>query len=196
MTLSLLGLYQYHNHIFDGLRLPEGVDRETLINNMLAETAELEIIYPDPEFLANMIAVWSAKNLPVWEKLENTLHYVYDPISNYDRTEEWADENTGTVRNRANSKSGTIGTDTKKVAGFNSENLVSAEGTTSEVNSTLESGIEAEKNDNGKRSGHIFGNIGVTTTQQMIEEERRVSEFNIYDYIIDSFKRRFCLLVY
>ena len=40
------------------------------------------------------------------------------------------------------------------------------------------------------------GNIGVTTTQQMIEEERRVVKFNMMDYIIESFIKRFCLLVY
>ena len=196
MTLSLLGLYQYNGKLFDGLKLPEGVDRETVINNLLAETAEFEMLYPDAKFMAHMIAVWSAKELPIWEKLENTLHYNYDPISNYDKTEEWTDENKGTVRNTANSNGGTSGTDTKKVAGYNSETLVTSEGSTSEVNSTLESTVEAEKNDNGKRSGHVFGNIGVTTTQKMIEEERRVSQFNISDYIIDSFKRRFCLLVY
>lgn len=40
------------------------------------------------------------------------------------------------------------------------------------------------------------GNIGVTTTQQMIEAERQLVKFNIYDVIIDSFKQRFCLLLY
>ena len=40
------------------------------------------------------------------------------------------------------------------------------------------------------------GNIGITTTQQMINEEREVDKFNLMDYIIDSFKKRFCLLVY
>lgn len=40
------------------------------------------------------------------------------------------------------------------------------------------------------------GNIGVTTTQQMINEEREVDKFNLMDYIIDRFKQRFCLLVY
>ena len=40
------------------------------------------------------------------------------------------------------------------------------------------------------------GNIGITTTQQMINEEREVDKFNLMYYIIDSFKKRFCLLVY
>lgn len=163
-TLSLLGLYRYNDRLFDGMRLPNGVDRDTLINNLLSETAEFEIIYPDPEFLANIISVWSAKELPVWEKLENTLHYDYDPISNYDRHEE--STNTGE----------SLG----KVAGYNAENLVNSSGASTDV----------------KRTARMWGNIGVTTTQQMIDEERRVSEFNIYDYIIESFIRRFCLLIY
>ena len=40
------------------------------------------------------------------------------------------------------------------------------------------------------------GNIGVTTTQQMIEAERQTVLFNIYDTIADSFHRTFCLDVY
>ena len=163
-TLNLLGLYQYNDKLFDGLRVPEGIDRETLINNLLAETAEFEIIYPNPEFMESMIAAWSTKELKIWEKLEKTLHYDYDPISNFDRHEE--STNTGE----------SLG----KVAGYNAADLVNSSGASTDV----------------KRSARIWGNVGVTTTQQMIGEERKVSEFNISDYIIDSFKRRFCLLVY
>lgn len=164
MTLSLLGLYQYNEQLFDGLRLPGGVNKDAFVDNLLAETAEFEVLYPDAEFMANMISMWSAKELPVWEKLEETLHYDYDPISNYDRHEE--STNTGE----------SLG----KVAGYNAADLVNSSGASTDV----------------KRKARMWGNIGVTTTQQMIEEERRVSEFNISDYIIDSFKRRFCLLIY
>ena len=163
-TLSLLGLYQYNNKLFDGMKLPEGIDRETFINNLLAETAEFEILYPDPEFLANMIAVWSAKEFPVWEELEKTRHYDYNPISNYDRNEE--STNTGE----------SLG----KVAGYNASDLVNSSGATTDV----------------KRKARMWGNIGVTTTQQMIEEQRGVVKFNMADYIIESFKQRFCLLIY
>lgn len=40
------------------------------------------------------------------------------------------------------------------------------------------------------------GNIGVTTTQQMIREERDVDTFSTVKYIVDSFKKRFCILIY
>ena len=164
MTLSLLGLYQYNEQLFDGFRLPEGVNKETLINNLLAETAESEVLYPDAEFMANMITVWSTKELPVWEELEKTRHYDYDPISNYDRNEE--STNTGE----------SLG----KVAGYNATDLVNSSGASTDV----------------KRKARMWGNIGVTTTQQMINEQREVVKFNISDYIIESFIKRFCLLIY
>ena len=164
MTLSILGLYQYDNRIFDGLVVPQGIDKETLINNILSETAEFEVLYTEPRFLSNMIAAWSAKELPVWEKLVETLHYEYDPISNYDRNEE--STNTGE----------SLG----KVAGYNASDLVNSSGASTDV----------------RRRARIWGNIGVTTTQQMIDEQRRIVKFNIMDYIIDGFIRRFCLTIY
>lgn len=39
------------------------------------------------------------------------------------------------------------------------------------------------------------GNIGVTTTQSMIQEQRDII-FNMYQYIIDQFKENFCLLLW
>ena len=40
------------------------------------------------------------------------------------------------------------------------------------------------------------GNIGLTTTQQMIKEQREVVQFNVIDVIIKDFIDRFCLKVY
>lgn len=46
-------------------------------------------------------------------------------------------------------------------------------------------------------TGRIHGNIGVTTSQQMLEQEIEVApKLNITNYMIESFKQRFCLLVY
>lgn len=40
------------------------------------------------------------------------------------------------------------------------------------------------------------GNIGITTTQQMINEEREVDKFNLMDYIIKEFTHEFCIMCY
>lgn len=166
--MSIAGLYYYDSTIFDDMDIPEGVDKNTLIFNILAETAELEILYPDANFMRKMLEMWSKKELTVWEKLYATTKLEYNPIENYDRIEEWSDDNTGNAISR--------------VAAFNESQLIpSGDGDTVT---------------HGEHSGRTHGNIGVTTSQQMIEAERKVSEFNIIDYITQSFKRRFCIMVY
>lgn len=94
-TVSLLGLKRLNDGILSELVVPEGVDIEVVKDNLLAETAELEVIYPDAIFMQAMIGRWSAKELPVWQKLYDTTILKYNPIENYDMTEKWSeDENT------------------------------------------------------------------------------------------------------
>lgn len=46
-------------------------------------------------------------------------------------------------------------------------------------------------------TSYIHGNIGVTTSQQMLESELTLApKINTINYIINSFKMRFCILVY
>ena len=40
------------------------------------------------------------------------------------------------------------------------------------------------------------GNIGVTTTQQMIEAQRNIVAFNLYETIAEEFKKEFCVMIY
>ena len=94
-TVSLLGLKRLNEGILGELVVPEGVDIELVKDNLLAETAELEVIYPDAVFMQAMIGRWSAKELPVWDRLYKTTLLEYNPIENYDRKEKWTeDENT------------------------------------------------------------------------------------------------------
>lgn len=176
-TMSLLGLYNWNNTILDGLVVPDGVDRDAIINNLLRECAELEVLYPQPDVMKFFVGEWAKERLPVWKRLESTLHYEYDPISNYDRKEEWTDESSGN----------TEGTSENKTAGYNSAGA--------DVPESMSSAISSASGSN-KRTGRAYGNIGVTTTQKMIEEERRVSEFDIDHVIIQEFKKTFCLLIY
>lgn len=94
-TVSLLGLKRLNDGILSELVVPEGIDIELVKDNLLAETAELEVIYPDAYFMQAMIGRWSSKELPVWDKLYKTTLLEYNPIENYYRKEKWTeDENT------------------------------------------------------------------------------------------------------
>lgn len=105
-----------------------------------------------------------------------------------------------------------LGSDTESVAGFNSNTLVTnskhdIDNTQTSIIDDTETNTGTVRNagtsnntstDTGTVTHEIkrTGNIGVTTTQQMIEEERKVSLFNIYQAITDDFKKYYCLLVY
>lgn len=49
---------------------------------------------------------------------------------------------------------------------------------------------------NTKHEGHMFGNIGTMTSQQMGEAEYQIARFNIYEQIADLFIKEFCICVY
>mgnify|MGYP000045014057 FL=1 len=110
-TMSILGLYRNNPGLFLELTLPEGVSKDTIVDNLLMETAELEILYPDPYFMQAAIGTWSIKELPVWEKLYETTVLKYDPISNYDRKEMWT-ENENTDKEEISQRRGNISTET------------------------------------------------------------------------------------
>lgn len=227
-TVSLLGLKRLNDGILGELVVPDGVDVELVKDNLLAETAELEVIYPDAIFMQAMIGRWSAKELPIWERLYKTTLLEYNPIENYDRMEEWT-EAEDTKKNTEADATGTSKTDTdgtstresntdgvindqKYVSAYNEVEFTPTErdnntqneknnseqkdvGTVS-VKTSAENTTDETGNRNLLRKGRAHGNIGVTTSQQMIEAERDVSLYNIIDVIINSFKNRFCLQVY
>lgn len=147
-----------------------------VVGAILEQCAELEILFPRPDFIRGAIARWSSRNFQVWDRLYKTTQLEYNPVSNYDRNEEW-EENA-----ERDNTDNTVG----KTTGYNSNELVTATGADSTANSKQR----------GTRRGRTWGNIGVTTTQEMIEQERNVSRFNIVDEIVDSFKEEFCILVY
>lgn len=50
--------------------------------------------------------------------------------------------------------------------------------------------------DNGTITREESGNIGVTMTQEMIQRQREIVQFNLYDYIARQFIKQFCIMVY
>ena len=275
VNLSPLGLYQWDNTLFDLMTIPSALDKNTLVDNLLAETAELEVLYPNPVVFKNLLGVWSAKNLDVWNRLYQTTQYDYNPIENYNRYETGSTDGEGSTTHSGTDTTGKTethsGTDTNSgsethsgtdrrvidkdwtghdtttgtsesghwVAGYNpptptapddglvkqtrdeveSESTItfnsaedetdalthgeniSKSGSVTHGESITESGsiTHGERvvtSNEGSHELHAHGNIGVTTTQELIREQRDIDLFNLYDIIIEDFKMRFCILVY
>ena len=294
--ITLIGMYNYDQTLFDLLTLPTGIDKSTLVDNILIRSGEFEVLYPDMDFLKFSIGAWSRKWRPTFDRWQKALEIEYNPLENYDRTEEWTDnrdvsgadnetssgsetnditgtdtsaqsesrsdsgsgnetENTsGSTSNKelqvgssSGSTSGTTSstTDTDKSA-YDSASLVNVEelrvsgadashnsATTSmsisnlkldsivvsRIKSEMSSGsttlavsrahaenltkaISAMKDlthkldDDLTHKGRIRGNIGVTTSQQMLKSELDLGYWNIYEKITDLFLTEFVLPIY
>lgn len=195
--------------ILNGLTIPEGLDLDTLKNNIILECAELEVLYSAPSFFRWAVNAWSLKESPTWERMYNALQIEYNPLENYDRTEEWSEngshDNSKTLNNTTSATGKNTSQDDTKhyVTGYNDSREVlqshdNSNGTSSSTSNATGSGTEAESGThNDSRTGRIHGNIGVTTSQQMLKAEFDLApEINMYNIITESFKHRFCLMIY
>lgn len=219
-TIDLLGMYTYDHSILDGLVYPEGIDGDILKDNLLMESAEQELIYSDVDFLKSAISRWSNKQLHVWNELYDTTQYEYNPIWNKDGTvsetitrnlagsENWTDTHNRENKETRNLAGTNDATTTEEVFGFNSSsaapaNKVTVDQDTSDtgtdtINMTGTISRTAGNTDTGTITTERTeqGNIGVTSTQSMIKEQREVVQLNMIDVIIKDFIDRFCLKVY
>lgn len=246
-TLSIMGLYNYDSSVLDGLiqnlptaaKIPvddvhiagQDLNADALLTELLAQSGELEFVYPNPDAAQKIITAWALINADRWQRLYNTMWFSYNPIWNKDgtttRTETEIHDLTITTMEPMTTKGGnrktqlklsetpnTITTETKKIAGYNSNNFTNSEqqtientGTNESTNTgTVENSVEGSsiisntKTDKGDitrtYSSRETGNIGVTETQTMIQDERAVINFNMSQIIINDFISRFCILVY
>ena len=238
--ITTVGFYQYmnayNNDLFGLLNLPPGIDKDTLVNNIMLRGGEFEVVYSNPDFYKSAIGLWSNKHYRTFEKWINALNIDYNPLENYDRMEEWSDvgsrTNTGTVSDSGERKNtGTQSTESSgkdnfkgsgnstssdEISAYNSNSFQndkknttnssnSSETNTTASNTRTDNLSESNSNTrtdnlyektNSDRKGRAHGNIGVTTSQQMLQSELDIAKWNIYEQITDLFLSEFCIMVY
>ena len=188
-TLTLTGLYKYDNTIFAGWELPEGVDADTLKTQLLYECMDFELTITEPELFKIVTLAWCKRKARAWDRALAAINASYNPIHNYDRQETLTEATTGSSGVSAEGS----GTGTETVAAFNS----STYSPKSRVSNNSESESSATYGNQHQHTLRASGNIGVTTSQQMVKDEIELSGMlDIYGVIIRDFKREFCLMVY
>lgn len=220
-SISIYGLYMWDHTLFDDMIIPETIDKEILVENIITTLEPLPVIYPDASFMKLAIRSWSTKEVHNWIKLNDALTIDYEPLENYNRLEDWTDYGTNSQKfNNAetgsSSQSGNStttnnseGSNKDFSTGYNDLTLnatgsssTSGSGKAELVHSTNdktqnESTGTNTGSQNNIHSGRVHGNIGVTTSQQMLQSEVDLrTNTNIYDIITEEFKNRFCIMVY
>lgn len=220
-TISLYTLDKYAqalggDSIFSLLQLPDGINKETVTNNILLESMDFEAVYTDPDFLRDAIYIWGRTNYHTFEKWYKAQQIEYDPLNNYDRYEEWTDKGTDNkttssgqtgksdaTNKELNTSNGTQDhyvnpydtnqlTEDEQVKNLTTDNING----TQVINSKIDTTGKEDGTTSGEHEGHMWGNIGVTTSQQMLQAEYEVAEWNLVQHITDMFLQKFCIMVY
>lgn len=198
--MTVLGLYRYGEYnqqdLFQNMKIPAGIDRQDLIDNILEQGAAFEILYPDFEYLQFSIGAWSKRWYRTMEKWLKALTVSYDPLNNYDRHEEWTDNDSVSGTTKTAAGVNTTGQDELSVTAYDSDQYHNKEKTDSSGTSESTGSSETNTDGTSTHSGHLYGNIGVTTSQEMLREELDVQRFNLIQQITDLFLNEFCILVY
>lgn len=199
--LSIRGLYLADPTLFDNMVLPEEMDRATVIDAILQDCMELETVYPSTYAMKLMIGVWSRREQKTFERIYQAEQAEYNPIENYDRrqTDTRDTQHSGNDVTNGTASETINNSNLHKYAAFDSGSLADQ----TQDNQTG-SGSQSVQNTltHGERIGdtftsYIHGNIGVTTSQQMLQSELELApKINTINYVVNSFKMRFCILVY
>lgn len=175
--LSLLGLYNWDNTIFDGLKLPTELNKEEFINNLLMEVAELTVLYTDSDFMKKAISSWSNMRYHTWERMTKVLYEDYEPFINIKRDEVRTILQERDLAGTGNTKVNAWETNTP-------QDQNSSETTDTGTIKTTE-------------TFHVEGDSAITDAQDVLKKELDVRlQYDMYKIIIEEFKSRFCLLIY
>lgn len=231
-----------NNKLFDGIKLPDQVDNETLVSTIMGLYGEYEPIISDPDYFRYQLDYYFRRRFNDFKAIVDALELEYNPIENFDRFEDVTRENNRsntidytrnidndrtidtTITNTSVIDSSKIneidGTDdtTNKVSAFDSETLSNDTSSTKTLTTNESENIDSTTTDNGTNkvvdgmtesitdkttntnddtetiTSHLHGNIGVTTSQQMLESEIQLrTKYNIYEIIAKMFFQEFMI---
>ena len=238
ILLDIMALYNHDQTLFSAFQVPTSITwvehgpngdvthtenipytKQNIVDNLLLECAELEVVYPDSDYMKLAIGTWSTKRLYTWQRIADVLYRKYDPFVNMNR-HEWRE----TVEDRDLTKSETpdlTDEETHNLAGTNDSTVT---GNVNAFNDSSANGVQRDKvttdqdtSDTGTLTTthtgsvdytdtgtvtttddyHIEGDSAIRDAQDIIrlETEQRLAN-DLIDIIIEDFKKRFCLMVY
>ena len=202
-SLSFLGLYNYDSSVFDELNVPNGVNKTTVVNNLLLSTNTLSVVYPNPDALKTALGMFSEMMLPSWQRAYDALQTQYEALYNMDiaESETRTPELTHTRTPNLTSRGQNGGTDstTTQVAAFNGNQLADREKTSTTLgttNTVTTSGTETTTDTGTDTTERTRAGYQGREPQAAIQAEIELARNNIVKMIVQDIKCNFCVMVY
>lgn len=208
---GIRALLAYDDTIFDTLVLPEDLDDEDgivrglILDDILIRHGDTPLFIPDPTVMKYYVGSWSTRMLPLFERYWNAIIAEYNPIENYNRDESRTDSRNDSIGNTRtlNTNSATTGTFTsEKTVSAENANTYSPDEKTEDTPNTAvaDTGTIADQGavvGTTTITSNVHGNIGVTSSQQMLNQELDlIPRLDLIRIISDSWAAEFCLAVY
>ena len=191
--MTLYGMYQYDPTLFDGVVLPDGMDKTLMVNQIIRQSGDLFPYYQVPPEVKSAITEWFTRRKNNFAKLWQGFTAEYNPIENYDRQEDSTE--TPNITHTLSNSGQDASTNEADVQGYNGTDYVpnsrtKSSGTSSTNGTDTESGTRTY-------TSRIHGNIGVTTSAQMLEGELALRKsMDIYALIAAEFETDNLIQVY
>lgn len=204
---SICQLYTY-DEVFKDIDINDKLDKDTLINSIMDVCGMNEPIYPEIEILQIKVQYFFKKHKEQFDKLVYLYSLKYDedynPIWNKDGTKKHIETTKRVKDNTVNDTHDHSiidnGEDINQVsaydtAGFSNDSKTINNNNRNDKGSNTTKGNEQE-NIELTIEDIEKGNIGVTTTADMLNQEIDLqSKFNVYEVIARMFFDEFCLHV-
>ena len=182
--ITLIGMSSYFAYqdssLWSDIILPNKIDKEVLVDTITLRCGEMETLYADADFFKAAVTSFFRKYNRTFTKWAEALELEYNPIENYDRIEEWTDSSKGTGNDKAQSDS--------YVSAYDSNTL--------QTDGRNVSTSDTSMTNDATHKGRTHGNIGVTTSQQMLQSELDIAEWTIYNHIADLFTAELMFGIY
>lgn len=202
LTVTFEGLLEWDPALLDSFSLPTQTTRQTVKDALVFLGTDRCCIYADPAAMKKALEAYSAMKLPSWQRIADAMALTYDPIENYDRREEgsYADTHSGTITHTGTEKLTGTETNETSVSAYDTSGYsprakeVNTPNTTRTPNLTDTDTTAVTRTFTNYR---IHGNIGVTTSQQMLESEVQLAlRVNVAEIIVRDLLQEFTFGVY
>lgn len=206
--MTLQNQLDYYPALLNGVAVPSPLDADMVRSAIMLQCGLQTPLYSEPSTMAAAITHWFASRAWTFEHLIAILEAEYSPIENTDRY----DQTTRTItraldRTDTGSENETRGTESQIDTENEEINTVSAFNTSAWDNSskrnstgsttgsedvtgakTLRNVADEDETTTDAFTQHMHGNIGVTSNQDMINQELDLLErFNVYEWIAKEF---------
>ena len=178
------------NRLSHGLTFATDIE----INSLLYQEYHNQYgVYANPMEMLTELTAFIDMNRVYWEEYFKTTQYEYNPIENYDMTETEADSRCSENQSQGNQINDLRNVESGQQFGYNESTPTDTIRTESLNTGSVGTNRAERSRIKGDRELRRHGNIGVTTTQQMIQSQRDVLISVVRKYV-ESFRPLFMII--